>query len=181
VVKVIWQKAASQLHMDSSVVFAGWRQCAPHVTHANPSPKPKWHLNRFSHFSTAHGRVSSGMPMHVLSGKNCPFTRAIWIPSNTWVLNPNCISIGSAIFAQPMLEYSGTCPGMSFPLQIAPLHGRIWRFGPPSNMCFLEPTWAYNPNSISIDEQPFLQGWQLWRTDRQTTLLVCNNRPHLCT
>jgi len=29
VVKVIWQKAASPQHMDSSIVFAKWSQCAP--------------------------------------------------------------------------------------------------------------------------------------------------------
>ena len=31
VVKVIWHKAASPPHMDSSVVFFRWRQCAPHI------------------------------------------------------------------------------------------------------------------------------------------------------
>jgi len=36
--KVIWRKAASPPHTDGSVVFAGWRQCAPHVTHASFSP-----------------------------------------------------------------------------------------------------------------------------------------------
>jgi len=31
VVKVIWLKAASPPHMDGSVVFARWRQCASHI------------------------------------------------------------------------------------------------------------------------------------------------------
>jgi len=29
VVKVIWQQAAKPPHMDGSMVFARWRQCAP--------------------------------------------------------------------------------------------------------------------------------------------------------
>jgi len=31
VVKVIWHKAALPQHTDGSVVFARWRQCAPHI------------------------------------------------------------------------------------------------------------------------------------------------------
>jgi len=54
-------KAASPLHMDGSVVFARFHQCAPHLIHASlahPNPQPKQHLDRFSHFCTAHGRAS---------------------------------------------------------------------------------------------------------------------------
>ena len=71
---------------------------------AHPSPQPKRQVDRFCHFCIAHGRVSSGMPGHVLSPNN--FTRAIWAPSNTCFLgltrihNPNDISIGSAVFAR---------------------------------------------------------------------------------
>jgi len=39
VVKVIWHKAASLPHMDDSLVFARWRQCAPRST-------PNWHPHR---------------------------------------------------------------------------------------------------------------------------------------
>ena len=31
--KVIWHQAASPPHMAGSIVFASWRQCAPHVIH----------------------------------------------------------------------------------------------------------------------------------------------------
>ena len=61
------------------MIFARLRQCAPHRihassrAHAHPSPQPKRHLDRFSHFCTCHGTVSSGMPGHALSSKNCPF------------------------------------------------------------------------------------------------------------
>jgi len=53
-----------------SLVFARWRQCAPHqymLPWAQPSPQPERHLDRFRHFCTAQGRASSGMPGHVLS------------------------------------------------------------------------------------------------------------------
>jgi len=43
---------------------------------AHLSPQPKWHFKRFSHFCTAHGRVSSGMPRHILFPKNYPCTWA---------------------------------------------------------------------------------------------------------
>jgi len=59
---------------------AHWRHLANMtqlvLSSANPSPQPKWQMDRFSHFCTAHGRVSSA------------------------------------------------CPTMSFPLIIAPPHGR---------------------------------------------------------
>jgi len=43
-----------------------------------------------------------------------------------WVHNPNGISIGSASFAQLIAQCHRACPGMSFPLKIATLHGAIW-------------------------------------------------------
>jgi len=39
---------------------------------AHPSPQLKQQIDRFSHFCTAYGRVTSGMPGHVLSPSNCP-------------------------------------------------------------------------------------------------------------
>jgi len=44
---------------------------------ADPSPQPKRHLDWFSHFCTAHGRVSSGVARHVLSPKFAPSHRYI--------------------------------------------------------------------------------------------------------
>ena len=77
VAQVIWHKAASPTHTDSSVVYdflfffiagrgpayskpqrgdlvayARWHQCA--LQWAHPSPQPKWHLDWFSHFCRAH-------------------------------------------------------------------------------------------------------------------------------
>jgi len=75
---------------------------------AHPSPQPKQHLDLFSCFYTDDCRVSlyftTGRPFPPL--KNCLFHWGIWTPSNTWfpgptqVLNPNGISIGSAVFAR---------------------------------------------------------------------------------
>jgi len=96
-----------------------------------------------------------------------------WTPSNTWFLgsiqsyNPNCISIGSAVFAQMTTE----CPlynGMPLsPLKIAPSHGIS---GSPSNTWFRGPSQVLNPNGISIGSA-VLQGSLVWQTDWQTTLL----------
>jgi len=74
---------------------------------AHPSPQPKQHVDRFSHFCPNERRV----PLYVTIGRpipteNCPFPWGIWTPSNTWfpeptwVLNANSISISSAIFAE---------------------------------------------------------------------------------
>jgi len=38
VVKLIWHKATSPPHTDGSVVFANWRQCAPHLIHGCLDP-----------------------------------------------------------------------------------------------------------------------------------------------
>ena len=58
-----WHKTSSPPHMDGSGVFARWRQCVSHVTHAS------W----FSHFCTADGRVSSDRSGHALPPQNCTF------------------------------------------------------------------------------------------------------------
>jgi len=75
---------------------------------AHLSASPKWHLDRFSCFCTACGRVSLYFTMgRPFSPQNCPFAWGIWTPYNTWsntwflgpteVHNPNGILISSAI------------------------------------------------------------------------------------
>ena len=77
----------------------------PCASFVPPKFTTNWQIDRFSHFCTAHARVSSGMPRHVLSSNNCPFAWGIWDPSNTCFLgptqvdNPNGISI-----SQPFLH-----------------------------------------------------------------------------
>jgi len=70
------------------------------------SPHSKWHLDQFSHFSTGDCTVSLyftvGRPFPL---KTAPSDGGSGSPSNTWfpgptgVLNPNGISIGSAVLA----------------------------------------------------------------------------------
>jgi len=70
---------------------------------AHESPQSKRHLDRFSYFCTAHCRISSGMPRHVLSptisfsmgSLKWNFYLGHWwwwwwsgSPSNTWFLGP---------------------------------------------------------------------------------------------
>ena len=54
-----------------------------HCTHASLGAHESttdWHLNRFSHLSTAHGRVSLGVPGYVLFLKIALSYKAIWNP-----------------------------------------------------------------------------------------------------
>jgi len=126
------------------------------LTWAHPSPQPKRHLDQFSYFCTAHGRMSPSMPEHVLSPKNCPFVWGDLDPHliygsyrPTRVKIPNDISIGSAVFA----EFTAECP---YTLQ--------WAAAPHKNCPFswgdLMVPWAHpslNPNGISISSA-VLQG-----------------------
>ena len=75
------------------------------VSWSQQSPQPKRHLDRFSRFCTDNRSVPilyNGTPF---SPKKLSLPMGIWTPSNTWfpgasrVLNPNGISIGSAVFA----------------------------------------------------------------------------------
>ena len=124
---------------------------------AHQSPQPIGHLDRFSHFRTAHGRMSSGMAGHVLSPKNCPFAWVSEPPSNTctcfpWptrVRNSNGILIGSAVL-QSVVGNVGACPSP----QNSP---SPWELGTPSNTWFLEPARALSPNGISIGSAIFAQ------------------------
>ena len=112
---------------------------------AHLSPQPKRHLNQFSYFCIAHGRVSSGI------AESGP-------PSNTWFLentrahNPNGILIGSAICAQVNAVSSGML-STSFPLQIASAHGDL----EPIYCMLLWSPQVHNPNSTSISSAIFAQ------------------------
>jgi len=86
-----------------------WRYLAKAIELMLPSvhqSPPKRQMDPFSHFCTAHDRKSllyNGTPFS--PRRNCLFRWGIVPPSNTWfpgptrVLNPNAISIGSAVFA----------------------------------------------------------------------------------
>jgi len=103
------KKAASPLHVHGRTVFARWRQCAPHLTHASLGPTKstaKRHLKWFSHFCAAHGSAFQYFTMnHLYPLKIARSHMGSGPPSNTWflgptrVLNPNCISFGSAVLS----------------------------------------------------------------------------------
>jgi len=92
VVKVIWQKATWP-HMDSSIIFVRWRQCAPHLTHASLDPPEftyqteAWSVQSFLHSSrhTMRGGFSpQKCPLHVGSGPHLNYAcLSIWYYSKT--------------------------------------------------------------------------------------------------
>ena len=122
VVKVIWHEAASLPHVDGSVVFARWRQCAPHIQKAKNGCHGNVPWCRISAIS-AFCRLSTQTPLitnclvaivhtkpiiAILVPKLVAMTTSVSTagsPSNTRFLrsilahNPNGISIGVAVFA----------------------------------------------------------------------------------
>jgi len=73
---------------------------------AHLSPKPKQHLDRFSYFCTDDRRASlyntRALPLKIAPSNGgiwTPPPSNTWFPWPTWVLNPNGISIGAAVFA----------------------------------------------------------------------------------
>jgi len=89
---------------------------------ANPSTQPIRQIDRFSHFCTAHGRMSPGMPGHLLSPNSCLFP---W-GSGTHIINaslssPESITQTASRSVQPFLYSSrqnvvghvGACPSLS--------------------------------------------------------------------
>ena len=153
----------------------------------HPSPQPKRQINRFSHFCTAHGRRSYYFTTGDPFPKNCPFSRGIWTPSNSWLGHSEPTIQTAAISVQPFshrwpqsvtILHNGT-PLSS--LKIVHSHGGS---GPPSNTWLPRLTRVLNPNGISIGSAVFAQLTSV--TDRQTfrqtdrpRYSVGNNRPHL--
>jgi len=153
---------------------------------ADPSPQPKWQVDRLSHFCRADGRKScilyNGRPF----SQNCRFSYGICTPSNLWFIgairthNPNGISIGWAVFCTADCRVSlYFTMGRPLSPRMAPSHGGS---GPPSNTWFPGPTQILNPNDISISTALFagLTSVTDRPTDRQTNrpcYSVSNSRP----
>jgi len=100
----IWQQAASLPHMDGSVVFVKWRQCAPHLIYASLGPPESSTQMAFPSVQSFLHSSQQSIPI-LYSGppfppQNCPLPWGIWTPSNSRFLgptrahNPNSISIG---------------------------------------------------------------------------------------
>jgi len=84
------KKAALPPHMDGSIIFARWRQCAPHLKHASLDP-PQFtpqttsgSVQLFLH--SARQRVPILYNGPLLPPQNCPFPWGSRPPSNTWFL-----------------------------------------------------------------------------------------------
>jgi len=135
----------------------------PHLTHdslgpfestaqtANPSVQPFLHSSQHKvHKLYNGGPFPPKLPLLVRDGDPIIFM----IPEADRAHNPNCITIGSASFAQVTAE----CPCT---LQWAPLSSKIapsyWGSGPPYKTRFLGPIRAHRPNAISIGSAVFPQ------------------------
>ena len=106
--KIIWHKSSSPPHTNGSVVFARWHQSAPCNT-CFLRPRRVHNPNGISIGSAVFAQITAECP-HTLQWaaplpQHCPFPGGCGTASNIWflgptqVLNPNGISIGSAIFA----------------------------------------------------------------------------------
>ena len=93
-VKVIWHKAASPPHMDRSVVFARWRQCAPHIN-------PKM-------VAMATSLSTAGPPSNT------------WLLGRIGAHKPNSISVGSHVFGQGTAACPYTLQWDALPPQNSP-------------------------------------------------------------
>jgi len=133
---------------------------------AHPSPQSKPHLDRFSHFCSAHGRLSSGMHGHVLSPinfplrftrsglcrKNCALHRAIWTPSNTRFLWPTEVQIANDISIDSAVLHGSPQSALYFTKLPLPIRGSG------SHLIMIHrANRAHNPNGISIRSAVFAQ------------------------
>jgi len=111
---------------------AHWRHLANTIElvlpSAYPSPQPKRQSDRFSRFCTAHGRKCLYFTMEDPFHKNCPFS---W-GSGPHLFHdflrqtePNCITLGSATFAQVTTECPYTLQWAPLSPKIAPSHGDL--------------------------------------------------------
>ena len=138
---------------------------------AQSFPRPKWQMDRFSRFCTAHGRkclyLTMGAPIH----QNCPFPWESEPSCNTWFLgsmrahNLNGTSICSAVFAQMTAKCPYTLQWFAhFPLKIALLIGDLDSHVIHGSLGQLESSTPTAFRSLL----PFLQGSLVWETDRPT-------------
>jgi len=128
------------LHM-----WAHWRHLANTIElvlpSAHPSPQSKRQINRFGRSCTDHDRKSLYLQWALLSPKIAPSDGVPGPPSNTWFpgptrfLDPNGISVGSAIFALTTAEclYTLQWDAPSAPSKLPLLIGDL---DPPSNTWF---------------------------------------------
>jgi len=176
VVKVIWHKAASPPHTDSSIVFARWSQCAIPRRHIGATWQIRLNLS-FLRPTRVHNPNVKSLSSATFTQLTAECHRENWCHLTntselvhmgaTWrirmnfcflwpilVHNPNGKSIGSAVFTQLTAESSYTSQWEPLSAKIAPSHGKIWT---PSNTWFLGPIRVHNPNGMSISSAVFAQ------------------------
>jgi len=183
VVKVVWHKAASSLHTDSSIIFAKWRQYAPTTT---------------TQFIGTHKCVLQTASCSVQWGSECQC-----LPScqSWWRLVEPLATCGYlTVFKIAVIRHLGI---FKFGILSADKVKRV-------NMCHRAKLFrlskrrpsgliATRPKKVKMHQctkfhlliwryfvyfskwQPFLQGSRLWQTDRQTNRprYLVYNKPHL--
>ena len=88
-----------------------------HWAHTSPT---KQHLDQFSHFAQLTAELSSGMPGHVLSPKNCPLALGdLDPPPITWFLESTPQTASRS--AQPFLQGRRTWTVQSYSTTVAPI------------------------------------------------------------
>jgi len=186
VVSVIWHKADVDARFDRiRQVLPHWRRLANMIELVLPlahsSPQPKWQINRFSHFCTAHGRVSSSMPpsyegsgphlIHDYLGPSKPKIQTASRSVQPFYTDDCRVSC--------TLQWVALLPTLKLPLPMGDVdpHVILSSLGPPE----------FSTQTTSWSVQLFLQGSLVWQTDhtaRSVTIsrtYVCNNamRPNI--
>jgi len=146
----------------------------------HPSPQPKWHLDRFSRFCTAHDRVPifyNGPPLPqkiaLPMGYLDPIYRPKWFLRYTWVTTQT-----ASPSVQPVLQGSRQRPYTlqfvrPFP-QNCPSHGRS---GPNLLHGSLSPP---EPRTQTVSSSAYSCFCRAHDCDGQTDRpRYCNNMPHL--
>jgi len=162
--------------MGGSIVFARWRQCVHMGGHMAPViGEYDWTCASFSPWSESTTQTtnrsvqpflhSSRQKVPILYNVR-PFPKkmllVVWGSGPpSWFLepdrahNPNCTTIGSAIFAQVTAECRYTLQWATFSPKIAPSHGDL---DPHLTHDSLDPSELTN-QTASVPVQPFLHKW----------------------
>ena len=145
--------------MNGSLVFARWRQRAPHLMHASLGPARAQIPNGIWISSATFAQLMAVYNRPPLSPlKIARANRGIWTPSNTWVS-------WTQLSLQPKWHID-----IDWFNRFCTAHGRLSIY---FTMRDLEPHLIHEPTTqaASRSVQPFLQGSLAWPTDQQITLL----------
>ena len=152
-----------------------WNPISHMVPWAHPTYHPKWHLERVSHLCTAHDRQSlyftMGLPSPEIAHSYGDLDShlihcSMGLPESTTQTSSRLVQpfLRSSRHSIPIL-YSGPLipPPQNFPFPWGDLDPHLIR----GFLIALE----LSAQTASRSVQQFLQGWLLWQTNQQTTLL----------